>query len=92
MIRENCSKTDKQPSAVITRSNIIWYDVVYNAAIAKVEYKSEFDSIKYASYPVLMGEQWGTFTVRILKKIDRFMTAPHCIIELEATHDKTVCI
>ena len=54
------------------------YDIAFIAAVTEAEYKSKFGPTKYTPYLALTGEPWDVF-VRILERIDRVITATHCI-------------
>ena len=50
------------------------------------EYKSEIGSTKDTHYLALTGELWRFFA-RMLDKIDRIITAPHCICHEKNNND-----
>ena len=59
----------------------VQHDIAYITAVTEVEYKSEFGSTKYTPYLALTGDLWGVFC-EVFEKIDRLITAPHCIFSL----------
>ena len=58
------------------RYNAVQYSSILHRTEA--EYQSDAESTKYTPYLVLTDELWGVF-VNICEKIDRVITAPHCI-------------
>ena len=65
-----------QSGALIVRPNITWYCVYHNNDWGRIQFKVWL--YKRHPYLTLTGELWGVF-VRILEKIGRVLTAPHCI-------------
>ena len=49
--------------------------------VTEAEYKSQFEPTKYIPYLALTGEaSYDLYFVRVLEKIDRVITAPHCML------------
>ena len=56
----------------------MYQDIAYITAVTGVEYQIRDQLYKDKAYLILAGVLWGSFA-RILEKIDRIITAPHCM-------------